>query len=44
MSTYVNICIRMVTDMAGLFQIKLRARYLLLKIIMKLEVMNPGTA
>ena len=42
MSTYVNICIRMVTGMAGLFQIKLSAHYLSLQIIMKLKVMNPG--
>lgn len=44
MSTYVNIRIRMVTGMAGLFQIKLSAHYLLLQIIMKLKVMNPGIA
>ena len=44
MSTYVNICIRMVTGMAGLFQIKLSAHYLSLQIIMKLKFMNPGIA
>ena len=36
-STYVNICIRILTGMAGLFQIKLSVCYLLLQTILKLK-------